>query len=599
MNGRGQDIFPATAVFNSSASVMGGQGVLVKYGVKAASATLTGGITALSGTFDTVGVSTITVSSITTTGAGVVFSTNVYFTNGFVDMQGNILRGLTAPLTGDAAATKTYVDAILDICALGSAGTADIVAGKNADIDCDGVAEAGAMAAQTLAVSTDEVKAGVYSATWLSAVDADLAAANIRSGSNIFGKVGTFTSGATAAEGDIVSGKTAGVNGAMITGTLTTQTLNPANDTVNEGVYAATTLHAVDADLAAGNIAVSTIIFGITGTYTGDADATAADILNPKTAYVSGVKLTGSITTQSLSAGSNNVAAGGYVGTTLSEVDADLAAGNIKSGTAIFGITGTLTTAPPAPGVGGTWLLVPGNSSLGTMDFYVQKYEAKNVSSLPTSQPSGFPWVSITQTEAKNRCEALGPGYHLLTMQEAQTISRNIEAIGWNWDSGSVGTGGMWRGHTDNSPANSLAADVTGDPDDDYYIGTGNTTPSIERRVHQLSSSEYIWDWSGNVMEWVDMTCTAGTGAGYWYNSATWIEWTDGNLSDYEKVRAGPSGAYIATHNAGRYYGCTTTGNAVGRGGVWSHDASAGVFTFDAYNAPSYSDTHIGFRCGR
>jgi len=262
------------------------------------------------------------------------------------------------------------------------------------------------------------------------------------------------------------------------------------------------------------------------------------------------------------------------------------------------GILDAPLTALPEPTAGGAWLLVPGDSALGTHDFWVQKYEAKNVGSVPTSEPAGTPWVSITQTEAKLRCEALGPGYHLITMHEAQTISRNIENNGWNWTGGSVGSGGLWRGHSDDSPANSLAADVTGDPDDDPYVGTGNSSPSIEKRVHQLSSSEYLWDWSGNVLEWVDMTCTAGTGAGYWH-SGGWLEWTDVNLSDYEKERSGPAGAYTATHNAGRYYGCTTTGNAVGRGGVWSHTTIAGVFTFDGYNTPSYSDTHIGFRCAR
>ena len=255
--------------------------------------------------------------------------------------------------------------------------------------------------------------------------------------------------------------------------------------------------------------------------------------------------------------------------------------------------------APPAPAVGGTWLLVPGDSALGTRDFYVQKYEARDVSSVPTAQPSGTPWVSVTQITAKLSCEALGPGYHLLTMPEALTISRNIENNAWNWTGGSVGSGGLWRGHTDNSPANSLAADVTGDPDDDYYIGTGQSGTSIERRVHQLSSGQYLWDWSGNIEEWVDMTCAPGTGSGYWYNIGAWTEWSDGNFSDYEKPRAGPGGAYTSTHNAGRYYGCTGTGNAALRGGGWSHNASAGVFAFSAAVAPSGSNSGFGFRCGR
>jgi len=300
---------------------------------------------------------------------------------------------------------------------------------------------------------------------------------------------------------------------------------------------------------------------------------------------------------QTLDPSSDTMPAGYYAATTLAAADADLAVGNIKSGVTIFGKAGTAATAPPAPTAGGYWLLVPGDPNLGTLDFYVQKYEAKNVSGVAVSTPNGTPWASVTQISAKTYCEALGQGYHLVTLREALTISRNIENNAWNWTGGSVGSGGMWRGHSDTSPNNSLAADVTGDPDDDYYIGTEQSGTSIERRVHQLSSSEYIWDWSGNVWEWVDMTCTAGAGAGYWY-SGLGIEWTDANLSDYEKGRAGPAGAYTSTHNAGRYYGCTATGNAVFRGGNWINDADAGVFALTADKAPSYSGPR-GFRCGR
>ena len=214
--------------------------------------------------------------------------------------------------------------------------------------------------------------------------------------------------------------------------------------------------------------------------------ATVGDILQGKSADIDcdGLAEAGAMSLQALSPDNATVVAGYYNATTLSAVDADLLPANIKSGVTIFGFAGTLQSAPPSPSVGGTWLLVPGNSSLGTMDFWVQKYEAKNVASVPTSQPSGTPWVSVTQTEAKFRCEALGPGYHLLTMPEAQAINRNIENNAWNWTGGSVGSGGLWRGHTDNSPSTILAADITGDPDDDPYVGTGNTAPSIEKRVH-------------------------------------------------------------------------------------------------------------------
>ena len=184
-------------------------------------------------------------------------------------------------------------------------------------------------------------------------------------------------------------------------------------------------------------------------------------------------------------------------------------------------------------------------------------------------------------------------------MEEAQTISRNIENIDWNWTGGSVGSGGLWRGHSDNSPASALAADITGDPDDDPYVGTGQSSPSIEKRIHQLSTGQYIWDWSGNVWEWVDMTCIVGTGIGLWDTPAAWQEWTDAPLADYEKSRAGPEGAYTSVQNTGQYYGCTATANAVSRGSSWSYIATAGVFAFNANVAPSGVLTYFGFRCGR
>ena len=54
-----------------------------------------------------------------------------------------------------------------------------------------------------------------------------------------------------------------------ITGTIATRTLSAANDTVAEGYYAATTLSAVDADLAAANIVSGTTIFGVVGSASG------------------------------------------------------------------------------------------------------------------------------------------------------------------------------------------------------------------------------------------------------------------------------------------------------------------------------------------
>lgn len=78
-------------------------------------------------------------------------------------------------------------------------------------------------AAKTVTPGTSNktaVAAGKYTTGAVTvAGDADLVAKNIKSGVNIFNVAGTFTSDATATAEDIVSGKTAYVNGAKVTGT--------------------------------------------------------------------------------------------------------------------------------------------------------------------------------------------------------------------------------------------------------------------------------------------------------------------------------------------------------------------------------------------
>ena len=200
-----------------------------------------------------------------------------------------------------------------------------------------------------IAAGSENVEAGYHAATTLSTIDGDLATANIKSGITIFGIAGSTNvrdstdADLTAAEAP--TGKTfyAG-GGAKKTGTGT-KTLSAANDTVAAGYYAATTLDAVDGDLATGNIKSGVTIFGKAGSTNvrdiSDADLTVGEAPTGKTFYaVSGSRKTGT-GTKTLSAASESVAAGYYAATTLSAVDSDLAVGNIKTGVVIFGFTGT------------------------------------------------------------------------------------------------------------------------------------------------------------------------------------------------------------------------------------------------------------------
>ena len=152
---------------------------------------------------------------------------------------------------------------------------------------------------------------------------------------NVEGNVqeGIDTSNANAVETDILSGKTAYVDGNKITGTITSkeaQTYIPSSSEqiINAGQYLSgvQTISAVpieektitpsalsqeitptenkflskvtvsgDADLTAENVKSGVTIFGIEGSYTSDANAIAEDIAMNKTAYINGQKITGTL----------------------------------------------------------------------------------------------------------------------------------------------------------------------------------------------------------------------------------------------------------------------------------------------------------------
>ncbi len=118
-------------------------------------------------------------------------------------------------------------------------------------------------------------------------------------------EINTIKNIGNATSDKILSGYTAYVKGNTITGSIpskgaTTYTPGTSNQTIASGQYLsnAQTIKG-DANLVAANIAKGKSIFGINGTYTSDATATSPYIVNGKTAYVNGSKVTGTLPNRS------------------------------------------------------------------------------------------------------------------------------------------------------------------------------------------------------------------------------------------------------------------------------------------------------------
>lgn len=245
-------------------------------------------------------------------------------------------------------------------------------------------------------------------------------------------------------------------------------------------------------------------------------------------------------------------------------------------------------------------------------DFCVMKYPAKkNNPTTPTyavSEIDGLPWVSIargtdhtTAGSAFKMCNDISGGnYRLISNTQWQTVARNAESVGANWSGGAAGTGSMARGHTDNSPGSAL----TNAADNASYYDTGNSSANAvgsgweQSRTQTLSNGEVVWDFGGNVWQWVsddygDLGLSPSISAG-------WSEFS--NTTNFPTSGGGinrgifaPSGSYNSSHNIGRFYG--GSGGAVMRGGYWNGTSDAGLFSALLSSPESASASDVGFRC--
>ncbi len=255
---------------------------------------------------------------------------------------------------------------------------------------------------------------------------------------------------------------------------------------------------------------------------------------------------------------------------------------------------------------------IPGNSTLGTDDFCVMKYEARSNSGLLKSISLGTPYVNISADDAYTECgEIMESGFagsfKLITNPEWMTIARNVEVQDANWSSATVGTGHLSRGWTAESADDawtnsSLASSSKGSC---LFNTAAETCASAGthkyKRTFVLSTGEDIWDFAGNASEWVDWDDTAGFTQGPNDTSPANVEDPrevndiNGSLTllDIQPT----DNTYTATEGVGRWFALTdpTAGHSA-RGGGLEWGASGGAFALsleeDGSSAPG-----IGFRC--
>jgi hypothetical protein len=258
------------------------------------------------------------------------------------------------------------------------------------------------------------------------------------------------------------------------------------------------------------------------------------------------------------------------------------------------------------------------------------------------STKSGFPITYIAMSDAtKNSAKAYcqSQGWHVITNNEWMTIARNVEKVRTNWCNSNgtncifiPGTKGkiLASGHGDNlnestASAGGVGALIAGN-DNQPCFGTTTDGSNIcggknsQKRTLSLSNGNILWDFAGNVWQWVDQEVerknepksnSNGILDSGWLKS----DFAPGSLPSvindngvglglgYDAFR--PSNpTWNANNGVGRIYHYSSATDsskilyAFIRGGNWRHFDDNGAFTVHM-SPPANTENidDVGFRC--
>ena len=135
--------------------------------------------------------------------------------------------------------------------------------------------------------------------------------------------------------------------------------------------------------------------------------------------------------------------------------------------------------------------------------FCIAKYEMTSHSDYHLLSQSkantGLP-LKVVKEEALARCASLGRQYELITNRDWQMTAKNLELVDSNWMGGKVGSKTPYIGNSDQGRSVHTSAN-----DDEGCLSTEGIVCSFKdyRRTLTLSNGFVIWDFSGNVAEWI------------------------------------------------------------------------------------------------
>ncbi len=225
--------------------------------------------------------------------------------------------------------------------------------------------------------------------------------------------------------------------------------------------------------------------------------------------------------------------------------------------------------------------------------FYVNEGNYNIAATTGTRQAAtlaaGYPWVYISQADARTACTAAGGA--LISENQWLSIAHQTLGLAANWRDGTIGSteasgGGFYRGLYKPGLPRAQPA-IGGD------IGFDPPPASVTYRIKKLPNNAEVWDIGGNLLQWVDLTMSATSYTGTAIKGA-WFETNSGSLTNVNIKTP-----YTNANSVGAIYiNVTTDTCGFMRGLSWSF-SEAGAFGLYLGLPGTNTNNDIGFRCVR